>query len=362
MPSGHVYVRHLADPDGGDGIDRLPDIEPADGRKVPGGWWPPVMLDAGWIRENRDRFDLFHVHFGFDAKTPTELEEVTTALGEVGAPLAVTVHDLRNPHHHEGERHDAQLRVLLDDAAAVLTLTPGAASEIERRYGCENVRVLPHPHVLEFDELGRARRRHDDFVIGLHAKSLRANMDAVGVARALCEAASELPGVRVQIDVHEEIFDPDNHWFAPASGAELLDIADGYEAAELRVHPYFSDSELWDYLRGIDASVLPYRFGTHSGWLEACYDLGTLVIAPTCGFYVEQRPCLTYRHDESGLDVDSLREAVRVAALERPRFQADRDGRLAERRALAASHRSLYRALLGAPSAPAGSLRRSAQG
>ena len=34
------------------------------------------------------------------------------------------------------------------------------------------------------------------------------------------------------------------------------------------------DDELWDYLQSLDVSVLPYRFGTHSGWLEACHDLG----------------------------------------------------------------------------------------
>ena len=57
--------------------------------------------------------------------------------------------------------------------------------------------------------------------------------------------------------------------------------------------------------------MLPYRFGTHSGWLEACYDLGTAVVAPSCGFYAEQQPCVTYRHDEDGLDADSLAAAVR---------------------------------------------------
>ena len=41
----------------------------------------------------------------------------------------------------------------------------------------------------------------------------------------------------------------------------------------------------------VTVSVLPYRFGTHSGWLEACFDLGTAVIAPSCGFYKQQRPC-----------------------------------------------------------------------
>ena len=80
VPAGHVYVRHLSDPDGDEAVVRLPDIPPADGRRVPGGWWPPAMLDADWIAAHHDTFDVFHVHFGFDAKTPEELRAVADAL------------------------------------------------------------------------------------------------------------------------------------------------------------------------------------------------------------------------------------------------------------------------------------------
>ncbi|MGJ3561374.1 hypothetical protein ACR6C2_36400 [Streptomyces sp. INA 01156] len=39
---------------------------------------------------------------------------------------------------------------------------------------------------------------------------------------------------------------------------------------ELSVHDYFDDDALWDCLIGLDVSVLPYRFGTHSGdWRRA---------------------------------------------------------------------------------------------
>ena len=86
VPAGHVYVRHLSDPDGGDAVVRLPDIPPADGRRVPGGWWPPAMLDADWIAAHHDTFDVFHVHFGFDAKTPEELRAVAGALRARGRP------------------------------------------------------------------------------------------------------------------------------------------------------------------------------------------------------------------------------------------------------------------------------------
>ena len=70
---------------------------------------------------------------------------------------------------------------------------------------------------------------------------------------------------------------------------------------DLRVHDYFTDDELWRYLSSLDVSVLPYRFGTHWGWLEACRDLGTAVIAPTCGYFADQAPVLSYQHDEAGL-------------------------------------------------------------
>ena len=62
-----------------------------------------------------------------------------------------------------------------------------------------------------------------------------------------------------------------------------------------------------DYLASLDVSVLPYRFGTHSGWLEACRDLGTAVVAPTCGYYADQGPVLPYVHDEHHLDPASCR-------------------------------------------------------
>ena len=76
VPASHIYVRHLSDPGGFDTVTRLRDPVPADGRTVPGGWWPPLMLDPGWIRENHHRFDVFHVHFGFDAIGLAVLAEV----------------------------------------------------------------------------------------------------------------------------------------------------------------------------------------------------------------------------------------------------------------------------------------------
>ena len=93
-----------------------------------------------------------------------------------------------------------------------------------------------------------------------------------------------------------------------------------------------------EYLNtAIDVSVLPYRFGTHSGWLEACFDLGTAVVAPSCGFYAQQRPCVIYRHDEAGLEhAASLAGALRSAFAQGLGPRAIPSRRREERRALAA--------------------------
>jgi hypothetical protein len=340
IPASHVYVRHLSDPDGPDGVIRLRDPEPGDGRKVPGGWWPPVALDPEWIVDHAGEFDVFHVHFGFDAKTPADLAAVGAALRGIGVPLVVTVHDLRNPHHDDADLHAAQLGTLLADAAEVITLTPGAAEVIGARWG-PRATVLPHPHVVDPDTMVRPRPAREGFVVGLHAKSVRANMEVERVAGARARTVAELPGARVRIDLHDEVSDPGSHWYAPAVRERLRGLARRPQV-ELHEHAYFTDDELWGYLLGLDVSVLPYAFGTHSGWLEACHDLGTAVVAPTCGFYAEQRPCLTYGHDTDALDADSLARAIRTAYLQRPAPRADPRTRRRERRDLARAHRTLY--------------------
>ena len=98
------------------------------------------------------------------------------------------------------------------------------------------------------------------------------------------------------------------------------------------MHDYFSDDDLWAYLASLDLSVLPYTFGTHSGWLEACRDLQTTVLAPSCGYYADQGPILSYTNDGDDFDADSLRDAVVRAHTERPRFGATVDERTDQRR------------------------------
>jgi Glycosyltransferase Family 4 len=344
VPADHVYVRHLGDPRGRDGVVRLDDPVPPGSGVGPAQWWPPVMLSPSWVLDHRGEFDVFHIQFGFDAQEAGHLHALAQALRSAGKPLVYTVHDLRNPHHADRCAHDGHLDVLIPQADALVTLTAGAAAEVQARWGCRPV-VLPHPHVVELDRIPAGRRAGTGFVVGVHAKSVRASMAPVPVIRALAEVVPVLPGGRLQVNVHRDVFDADGLRHDPGLASYLRAAASRSEI-DLRVHDCLSDEQLWAYLESLDVSVLPYRFGTHSGWLEACHDLGTTVIAPSCGYFSEQRPCLTYRHEESGLDAGSLRDAVLEAYRRRPRWQARAGDRLRERVAISATHRRLYEQLL----------------
>ena len=351
VPSGHVYVRHLDAPGGSDRVVRLPDPSVPDGSPA-ARWWPPAMLEPDWVRAHADEFDIMHIHFGFDHQPPDTLRELVGALREHRKPLVLTVHDLRNPHHGEPELHDAQLGVLVSAADAVITLTPGAAAEIRRRWA-RSARVLPHPHVVEEPMLSRPRGKRDGFVIGVHVKSLRANMDPLPVIERIAADLRAMPGASLRVDAHTDVMRHGGRREARPVAAGLTRM-DGRGLIDLRVHDYFTDDELWDYLSSLDASVLPYRFGTHSGWLEACYDLGTTVLAPACGYYAEQRPCVTYavpgtpRPDP---EVPTLTAALHRVHQERPAWRADPVARHAERLGLAEAHEAIYAGVLAGSAA-----------
>lgn len=344
VPASHVYVRHIA-AEHPDGVRRLPDPSPSDPlRSAEQVWWPPVMLQPEWA--GRESFDVFHIQFGFDAWQPVELERLVTTLRERGRPLVHTVHDLRNPHHEDRALHDAQLDVLIPAADAVVTLTPGAADEIRRRWG-RQATVLPHPHVVELSRMAHPRPRSERaaFRVGLHLKSLRASMDPLRILPDLVRAVRELPDAVLQVNGHCDVLAPDGDRRHDLL-ATYLERGAARGDLELRVHDFFSDDDLWDYLESLDVSVLPYRFGTHSGWLEACRDLGTAVVAPSCGYYADQGPVHTYVHDEAAYDGESLQAAVHAAWAGGPVPPLAVEMRRAQRAAVAREHRRIYRSVL----------------
>jgi glycosyltransferase involved in cell wall biosynthesis len=346
VPADHVYVRHLS-ADDETRVRRLPDPDPDDPRRsAQEVWWPPVMLDPAWIESAE--FDVFHLQFGFDAWSPEQLAEVVAAIRRRGKPFVYTVHDLRNPHHEDRTLHDAQLDVLVPAADALVTLTTGAAEEIRRRWG-RSSHVVPHPHVVGLDvmdELATRRRTTDTGPrIGLHVKSLRASMHPARLLPTLLAFVADTPGAVLQVNGHRDVLEPGGQRYCGQLADELR-VAASQGLVDLRVHDFMPDSELFDYLASIDVSVLPYRFGTHSGWLEACRDLGTTVVAPSCGYYADQGPVLTYTNDEQTFDASSLRRALEEAARRPGLGRLTAETRRRQRADIADFHARLYGSLV----------------
>jgi hypothetical protein len=348
VPSSHAYVRHLqpvvgdAAQSGDTSVVVLPDPAPAR-VDVPGQWWPPRLLDAQWLAEQTDvHFDVLHVHFGFESFAPDELTRTVDHLRAHRQPLVLTVHDLHNPHFADNADHLRQLDVLVRAAAAVITLTAGAAAWIRERWGVEAT-VVDHPHVVPLERMALPRAASDSFVIGVHAKNLRSNMDPLAVMDAVVEAARSLPDATVRLDIDEAVFESSSHWYSPTVGAKLLDYT-SFPDVDVRVHRRFDDDALWDYLSSIDVSVLPYRFGTHSGWLEACRDLGTSVVASDCGFYADQAHVHSFRMGIDSFDPDTLVAAVRASHADRTPA-VDSDVRAEQRQRIAATHAAIYSAV-----------------
>lgn len=337
VPAGHPYVLHLDDPDR-PRVHRLPD--PVVQGRPPGAWWPHAALEPGWVRDHADDFDVLHVHFGFEHRTPAQLRALVDAVRTVGRSLVVTVHDLRNPHEEDQRAHEERLAVLVGAADEVLTLTPGAAAVVRSRWGRE-AQVVPHPHVLPLTELGTARApRRRRPVVGLHLKSLRTNVDE----RAVRTVVTELPDLDavVRVHLHRDVVPADGRRRALLAAVERA-AAQG--SVELVRHDPWDDADLHHRLRALDVLVLPYRHGTHSGMVELCADLGTAVVAPDVGFWHEQSSVHRYRTGPDGPVPGTLRAAVReaLAAPAAPVAAADR---VAQRVQVATVHDEVYRRTL----------------
>ena len=348
VPAGHVYLRHIA-AEQETSVRRLPDPDPDDPRRsAEQGWWPPVMLDPAWIE--RADFDVFHLQFGFDAWSPDQLADVVAAIRRKERPFVYTVHDLRNPHHEDRCAHDAQLDVLVPAADALVTLTHGAADEIWRRWG-RTAYVVPHPHVVDFatmERLAAPRADTSSFRVGVHVKSLRASMNPEHLLPTLRDFVAATPGAVLQVNAHRDVLEPSGARYREPL-ARMLREGAAAGLVDLRVHDFMSDADLFDYLASLDVSVLPYRFGTHSGWLEACRDLGTTVVAPSCGYYADQGPVLTFVNEEQHFDPDSLWRALDSARQHRGLGQVTVAERRAQRAGVASFHTDLYRNLLHRP-------------
>jgi hypothetical protein len=164
------------------------------------------------------------------------------------------------------------------------------------------------------------------------------------VLPTLVRAVDSLPDAVLQVNGHCDVLCADGARY-DARLASYLREATARGELELQVHDFMSDAALWRYLVSLDVSVLAYRFGTHSGWLEACRDLGTAVVAPTCGYYADQGPVHSYVLDEERFDPESLVSAIHAAHDAGPVVPVPVAERREQRAQVAVAHRRLYETL-----------------
>ncbi len=355
VPHDQVYIRHL-EPWGQETshVLRLPDPVPTGGPvSRQSSWWPPLMLSPEWIRENHQGFDLMHIHFGFDALDPRSLKQTIELLREFGKPLVYTVHDLVNPHQPDVKAHRELLDVLVPSADELITLTDGAAAEIAVQWD-RPAHVLPHPHVVDFPTMERLRHHRETLRliparrmrrVGVHLKEVRPNISPA-ILQPLARIVSEIPDTILQVNIHQQVLDAKHSEYQPGLAAQLLE-GQALGDWQLEAHDYFTEEQLFAYLGSLDVSVLPYRFGTHSGWLEAALDAGAAVVVPDCGQYLGQHPSLRpYRWRAGTVDEPSLRKAVRSQLELTYTPGMDVQGRQNQRTALTEAHLRIYSTLL----------------
>jgi hypothetical protein len=294
---------------------------------------PSPWLDVAHLEAHADEVDVLHLHTGDPGGVAAVAGQCwAETVRRLGVPLVVTVHRLPPSgavarSAVEG-RHDAHLEAVLSTAEVVLTLTPGAADEIADRFGRTAI-VVAHPSVAVADPDRGAERG----LVGLRLRPPAPGVpDAGALARAALSGAVS-GGGRLRVLAGDVRF----------AGPVVRGLAARGDL-ELVVH---APDDLPAQLQELHVAVLPEPCGTHSRDLEICRDVGTGVVAPTCGWFAEQwSEVVSYATDGQGrLDPLSLTSAVEVALTGPMPRPADRGWRDEQRAAVQQVHAAVYRQL-----------------
>jgi hypothetical protein len=340
LPGRGLYARHLGHPEGVDAVYRTT-------VGMPGSSPRRAAFEHGWLADNLDTVDVVHVHGLRPGQTADEVAEAADVVRASGTPLVVTGYHLSDPSGSDEAGYAAQLDALVPRADAVVTLTESAAEEMRQRWDVDPL-VLPHPHVVDFVRMRQPRTtRHSELRVGTHLAGLGGPTDPVRLVDALTRAVRGMEEVRLGVHVHQTVLDAGSSTYNLRTVREVDRLVRSVGGV-LRVHRPFSESQLWDHLFGLDVSVVPGLFGSHSVWPEACADLGTQPLLPAGTHASGQQPCLTYE-DEGSVDdlADSFAKALWTAREQGCVWRADPEARWAQRVRVAESLRALYERLLG---------------
>jgi hypothetical protein len=295
---------------------------------------PSPWLDAAYLTAHAADVDVLHLHTGTGGVAEAADECWSEAVRRAGVPLVVTVHQVHDPAQPPGAGRtadeDDHLAAVLATAEVVLTPTPGAADAIAERFGRTAI-VVAYPSMAVPDPgLGAERG-----LVGLRLgpSTVGVGNEAALVRAALSGAVSGGGRLRVLVDTAGS-FDADVRELAARGDLELVEHRREEWAAQLQQ---------------LHVAVLPERCGTHSRDLEICRDVGTRVVAPSCGWFADQwSEVVSYCDDEQGgLDPLSLAAAVSVALTRPMLLPSDRGWRAEQLAAVRRVHAEVFAQVAG---------------
>ncbi|KAA0918760.1 hypothetical protein [Dietzia sp. ANT_WB102] len=259
----------------------------------------PAAVASGEIDREGDSLssvDLAHVHFGYDYLEPDSVDMVVRHLAGADVPMVLTVHDIVYPTDEDELPHRDHTGTLVEAAAAVITLTEVAAHELWVRWGVEPL-VIPHPRLLSEEEISAAVRgsKHlrstDSAVVGVLLERMGENIEGPELLDQLASVASGRPGAELRILVEAQAWrDACGDDGVSGSNHLVAEFAAEGDWTSVRLVRYESLDlgSLLAEVAALDVCVLPYRFATHSTWLELCRDLGVAPVFPAVGCLWDQ--------------------------------------------------------------------------
>ena len=329
LPAAHPAARRITGLDVDGPVELVP-VRPG----VVNGRTPSVaFIDAecdpaddasGDIHRDADPLvsvDVAHVHFGYDYLAPESADDVVRHLAGVDVPMVLTVHDIVYPADDDQQPHRSHTGTLVEAATTVVTLTDVAAPELWVRWGVQPL-VIPHPRLLSEEEISAAVRgsKHlrstDSEVVGVLLERMVENIEGPELLDQLASVASGRPGAELRILVEAQAWrDACGDDGVSSSNHLVAELAAEGDWTSVRLVRYESLDlgVLLAEVAALDVCVLPYRFATHSTWLELCRDLGVAPVFPAVGCLRDQWFDRCDPADHSG-EVYDPRDPAAVAA------------------------------------------------
>lgn len=243
----------------------------------------PRDATLGWLLEHRPWhwLDVVHLHH-LDFEPTSHLTTLLAECRRAGVGVVFTAHDLV-PVFADQATHHRILKVLAEQQVPFVCLTAAAVDEARRLFGASPV-LIPHGYVMEPGTSARPASRPPGPTRFLLYGSLRRNRD-VELVLHCWRFARQLRNT----SLHLLLRAPSRASLAEEAGTwqAILDHAVDPRLA-VDVLPFPSDAEVTEALGAADALVLPYRWASHSGQLEAALDSGVLPVAARTGFLPDQ--------------------------------------------------------------------------